>query len=104
MAAADVFVLNSGYEGFSHLILEAMICGAPVVASAVGGNKEAIVQGENGFLAKYNDEFNIIEAIKALWNDRELADHFAEEGKKTAHKFSSEKMVEETINLIRINE
>ena len=100
LAAADMFVLNSGYEGFSHLILEAMTCGVPVVASAVGGNKEIITQGENGFLAKYNDEFNIIEAIKALWNDQELAHHFAEEGKKTVHKFNSEKMIEETLKIL----
>lgn len=99
LAAADMFVLNSGYEGFSHQILEAMTAGAPVIASAVGGNKEVITQGENGFLIKYNDEFNIVEAIKALWDDKELVERFAEGGKKTVEKFSSERMVEETIKI-----
>lgn len=100
LAAADMFVLNSGYEGFSHQILETMTAGVPVIASVAGGNKEIITQGENGFLVKYNDEFNIVEAIKALWNDKELAEHFAEEGKKTVRKFSSEKMVEETVKVL----
>ena len=100
LASADMFVLNSGYEGFSHQILEAMTCGVPVMASAVGGNKELITQGKNGFLVKYNDEFNIIEAIKALWSDKEMAVNFIEEGKKTVEKFSSEKMIEETVKIL----
>lgn len=100
LAAADMFVLNSGYEGFSHQVLEAMACGVPVVASAIGGNKEVITQGENGFLIKHNDEFNIVEAIKALWNDKELKGHFVEKGKETIGKFSLEKMVEETIKIL----
>lgn len=102
LAAADIFVLNSGYEGFSHQILEAMIAGVPVIASVAGGNKEIITQGENGFLVKYNDEFNIIEAVKALWSDKELAEHFAEKGKKIVRKFSSEKMIEETIKVMSL--
>ncbi|OGN10595.1 MAG: hypothetical protein A3J46_05290 [Candidatus Yanofskybacteria bacterium RIFCSPHIGHO2_02_FULL_41_11] len=102
LAAADMFVLNSGYEGFSHQILEAMTCSAPVIASAVGGNKEVITQGENGFLVKYNDEFNIIEAIKAVWDDKDLVAHFVEEGKKTIQKFSSEKMLDETTRVLSL--
>lgn len=100
LAAADMFVLNTGYEGFSHQILEAMSADVPVITTAVGGNKEIVKQGENGFLVKHNDEFNIVEAIKALWNDKDLGAHFVEEGKKTVSKFSSKKMVEETINIL----
>src|SRR3989338_9996111 len=44
MAAADMFVLNTGYEGFSHQILEAMTAGVPIITTAVGGNKEVIDQ------------------------------------------------------------
>ena len=79
MAAADVFVLNSGYEGFSHQILEAMTAGVPVIATAVGGNKEVIKQGENGFMVKYQDEFNLIEAIKSLWQNQGLQEEFKKE-------------------------
>src|SRR3989344_2615641 len=60
MAAADIFVLNTGYEGFSHQILESMSAGIPVITTAVGGNIEVIKQGENGFMVRYNDEFNLI--------------------------------------------
>ena len=100
MAAADMFVLNTGYEGFSHQILETMSAGVPVITTAVGGNKEVIEQGENGFLVKYNDEFNLVEAIRSLWNSPELGEEFKEKSKKTLEKFSSEKMFSETIKYL----
>ncbi len=100
LAAANMFVLNSGYEGFSHQILEAMTAGVPVITTAVGGNKEVIRQGENGFMVKYQDEFNLIEAIKSLWQNTELREEFGKEGKKTAEHFSSEKMFDETVKLL----
>lgn len=99
-AASDMFVLNSGYEGFSHQILEAMAAGTPVVASSISGNKEVVDQGENGFLVKYNDEFNLIEAIKGLWQNSELRQEFSEKGLATIKKFSLEKMIQETMRVI----
>jgi len=100
LAAADIFVLNSGYEGFSHQILEAMTVGVPVVASATGGNKEVIKQGDNGFMVRYNDEFNLVEAIKTVWQDEKLKKELIENGKKTAQKFSPEKMINETLDFL----
>ncbi len=100
MAAADIFILNTGYEGFSHQVLEAMSVGLPVITTAVGGNKEVVTQGENGFLIKYNDEFNLIEAIKTLWETPSIKERFAEEGKKTVMRFSPGKMVDETTRLL----
>lgn len=100
LASADIFVLNSGYEGFSHQLLEAMIAGAPIITTAVGGNREIINQGENGFMVKYNDEFNLIEAIKTLWKMSELREQFVNEGKETVRHFSVTKMYDETIRLL----
>ena len=99
-AAADIFVLNTAYEGFSHQILEAMAAGMPVITTAVGGNKEVIRQGENGFMIKYNDEFNLVEAIKTVWQTEELRERFIEEGKKTIEYFNAEKMLQETIQIL----
>ncbi len=100
LAAADMFVLNSGYEGFSHQILEAMAAGVPVIASAMGGNKEVIEQGKNGFLVRYNDEFNLIEAIKGMHQSPELKSEFMIEGRKTIEKYSLERMINETLSLL----
>ncbi|MCC6934553.1 MAG: glycosyltransferase family 4 protein, partial [Candidatus Yanofskybacteria bacterium] len=96
LAAADVFVLNTGYEGFSHQILEAMQAGVPVITTTAGGNPEVVVQGENGFLVRYNDEFNIAEAIKTVSRQPELRERLIEQGRVTAQAFSLEHMYRET--------
>lgn len=59
--AADYVVLYSGYEGLSHVILEALNAGTPVIASDKGGNPEIVRDGENGFLVPYRD----VDALRA---------------------------------------
>ena len=100
LAAADVFVLNTAYEGFSHQVVEAMAAGIPVVTTAVGGNREIVAQGENGLLVRYNDEFNLAEAIKTIQKQPELRERLIAEGRKTAQNFSAERMYRETVRLL----
>lgn len=102
LAAADMFVLDTGYEGFSHQILEAMVAGVPIITTAVGGNKEMIDQGENGFLVRYNDEFNLIEAIRSLWQSPELQKEFIVKGKEVAGKFNADRMLNETVKILTL--
>lgn len=63
MKASDVFVLNSGYEGLSHVLLEVLSCGRPVLASNICGNPEVVRHGENGYLFRYNDTDEIYTAV-----------------------------------------
>lgn len=100
LAAADMFVLNTGYEGFSHQILEAMTAGVPVITTTVGGNREVVVQGQNGFLVRYNDEFNLVEAIKTVWRQKELRAHLIQNAKRTVEAFSVERMFERTMQVL----
>lgn len=53
MRAADYFALYSGYEGLSHVLLESLRAGTPVIASDKGGNPEVVVHGVNGLLVPY---------------------------------------------------
>ncbi|HEU5318708.1 MAG TPA: glycosyltransferase family 4 protein [Chloroflexota bacterium] len=69
LRAADIFVLNTRYEGMSHVMLEAMAAGAPVIASAVGGNPEVIRGGENGLLVPLDDGAAIVAAVERLLGD-----------------------------------
>jgi glycosyltransferase involved in cell wall biosynthesis len=100
LAAADMFVLNTGYEGFSHQVLEAMQAGVPVITTTVGGNREVIEQGNNGLLVRYNDEFNIVEAIKTLWRNEELRNQLVDNARETVTEFSIERMYTKTIDLL----
>lgn len=100
LAAADMFVLNTGYEGFSHQVLEAMAAGVPVITTMVGGNSEVIVQGENGLLVRYNDEFNLIEAIKAVAREQELREHLVSNALHAVTAFSPGRMFEQTVAVL----
>lgn len=102
IAASDIFILNTGYEGFSHQILEVMLAGTPIITTPVGGNLEVMEQGENGLMIRYNDEQNLVEAIKTLWNHAELQEQFVASAKQTAIKFSVEKMLKATSELLAL--
>ncbi len=68
IARADVFVLTSTYEGFGNVLIEAMACGTPVVATRSPGTIEIVTHGENGLLVEHDPD-SIAGAIGALLAD-----------------------------------
>ena len=73
---ADIFILTSLSEGMPSVILEAMGCGLPVIASNVGGNNEIVRDGENGFLVEGDDIETLARHLAELINDQELRRRF----------------------------
>lgn len=63
LVAADVFVLNTAYEGLSHQLLEVMALGTPIVTTHVGGNSELIKDAVTGVLVPFDDRRELTEAI-----------------------------------------
>jgi len=99
LAAADVFLLNTGYEGLSHQILEAAAVGLPVVTTNIGGNPELVKDGENGFLVQPGDKEAFRDRLLQLFSDQDLAERFSRNGREFAKSFSQEAMLSQLVNV-----
>ncbi len=100
MQKADLFVLPSLSEGLSNVILEAMACGLPVVATRVGGNTDLIQDGINGILVDSLSQEQLKGAIKELLEDTVLAGKLAAEARRAVEKkYSIEQIVDQYVSL-----
>lgn len=72
LAVSQIFVLPSHQEGFSNALLEAMAAGVAPVATAVGGNADAVADNESGLLAPPRDPEALGLVISRLANDQTL--------------------------------
>ncbi len=82
LAAMDVVVLATHFEGFGLAVLEAMAEGRPVVATAVGGIPEFVRDGETGLLHRHEDDAHLASQIEALLRDRTRAERLGESGRR----------------------
>jgi glycosyltransferase involved in cell wall biosynthesis len=101
LKAADVFVLNSDYEGLSHTMLEVMWAGLPSVVTGVCGNPELVEDGVNGFTIPFNRPEKIREAVCRILEDPELAGRFSEASLMKAKAFARDRIFAETEELFR---
>ena len=72
IAGSQLYLLISHWEGFPRIILEALRGGLPVVASDVGGVREAVIDGETGFVVPENDDVLLADRLKQLIEDAGL--------------------------------
>ncbi|RWX50751.1 Glycosyl transferases group 1, partial [Candidatus Electrothrix marina] len=72
LPAFDIFLLPSLTEGTSMALLEAMACGLPVIATAVGGTPNVIISEENGILVPSKSPEAIVQAVIRLVENKEL--------------------------------
>ena len=96
---ADLFVLNTNYEGLSHTILEVMSVGTPVLTTNVGGNPEIIENNKDGVLVEFNNERALLEAATKILNDKEFADSLVVNAEIKLQKFNWSNTVEATVKL-----
>jgi len=82
--ACDVFSLCSAREGWPNVLLEAMACGKPVVASQTGGIPDIVSSREYGLLVDPRDHEGlaaaIVAALKGSWNQRNIVEHASQHG------------------------
>jgi len=102
LGSCDLFVLPSLWEGMPISLLEAMAAGRPVIATAVSGSSELVIDGETGMLVPPADPRALAAAIDALLRDRAAASAMAAAGRERVREnFSIDRMVGATAEIYR---
>lgn len=101
LAMADIFVLNTGYEGLSHVLLEAMAAEAAVVTTPAGGNTEVVNDGTNGLLVPKDDKQRILDALLLLMADAGKRTAIAKAGKVSLSRFDRNIMLQKLSDILK---
>jgi glycosyltransferase involved in cell wall biosynthesis len=86
LALSDVCVLSSTAEGFSNSIIEYMGAARPVVVTDVGGAREAVIEGETGYLVKAGDDAAMADRITGLLLDPQRAREMGARGRQVVEE------------------
>jgi glycosyltransferase involved in cell wall biosynthesis len=98
LAACDIFVLPSLFEGYPLSVMEAAAAGRPIIATDVGGTDEVIQSGENGLLVPPADPHALALAIRGLLVDKGRAVRLANAARLRAQtQFSADTMCLKTV-------
>ena len=102
MAACDLFVMASRWEGFGLVFVEAMAAGKPVVATNVSGIPEVVLHEQTGLLVPPDDSPALAAAILRLCADPGERRRLGNAGYERVHlHFTADRMVEETLEIYR---
>ncbi|MBL7141887.1 glycosyltransferase [Patescibacteria group bacterium] len=97
--ASHIFVLPSFYETFSYTVCQAMSLGLAIVATEVGGIRELIKNGFNGFLIQPGKSEDISKAVVKILKNKDLALKFSQNNLKKVQGFKEEKMIQAIKNI-----
>ncbi len=98
----DLYVQASLWEGMSIALMQAMLCGLPVVATEVDGTLEIVEHGKTGFLVRPGDAHGLANSIMGALSHRDQTNRVAEQGASLIQReFSVEKMVNSYHDLYR---
>ena len=100
MKYAKFFILSSRYEGFGNVLLEALACGTPVVATDCETGPTEIIENEvNSLLVPSEDVELLKDAMERLYHDRELYKRLKTNTRKSVGRFDIKNIVKEWLNL-----
>ncbi len=109
LTLSDCFVFSSNHEGFPNVLLEALACGLPVISTDCRSGPREILAPDTDFkkeakgieFAKYGiltpvgDEEKMAEAMRIIYENRELRESYAKKAKERAKDFRVEKIIRE---------
>jgi glycosyltransferase involved in cell wall biosynthesis len=102
LAASDLFVLPSLWEGLSMALLEAMASDKPIVATSVAGTNQVLIPGKTGLVVPPGDVRRLAEAIEELLSDSARAEDMAHAARKDVEiHYSAQKQADEHLTLYR---
>jgi glycosyltransferase involved in cell wall biosynthesis len=97
---ASIHIVPSIYEGLPTVLLEAMACGIPVVATNIGGNRDIISSGVNGLLVPPQSPEKMAKMIVMLWDDESLRKKIGSNARKTIlEKYTWDIIVNNYLNI-----
>lgn len=88
-------LLSSSWENMPHVLIEALSVGTPVIATAVGGVPEIVVDGENGLLVPPGDPNAITGAVRRLLSDAELRTRLRAAAAPSVARFAPDRVIDE---------
>ncbi len=101
LRSIDIYLSTSIHEGSSHVVLEAMASGKPVIAFNISSMPEIVTQAHTGYLVPFGDTDHFAEKINCLNNNRKLLDQMGRNArKKVADKFEFNKNMKKVVELI----
>lgn len=94
LSMSDIAVLSSVREGFSISLLEYMACKKPIIATDVGGNREAIISGESGIIVPPNNPVALAKGIMKLLTDNKMAEDMGMKARERYNEyFTTQRMI-----------
>lgn len=89
LQASDIGLLTSHEEGFSNALLEGMAAGLPIIATDVGGNAEAVIHAQTGYIVPPHDPKALCKAILDLAGSPDLRKRLGQLGKQRVNHYFS---------------
>lgn len=98
--AADLFILNTAFESFSYVIVEAMAAGVPVITTRIGNLEEILTDKKEGLLVSWNDREQILTSINTILSQPEQREQMIINAQRKARQFSIDHTVDQIFKIL----
>lgn len=99
---ADLLVCTSETESFGNVLVEAMVCGKPVLSTRCGGPEEIIEDGVNGILVDVGNIDNMVKSINMILNNKEIYNKYIKNAYLSSRKFDVRNIIKKYKKVLEI--